>query len=661
MCGISGILRFKNSAAPIDINSLKQMTYSLRHRGPDENGAYLDNWIGLTQSRLSIIDLSSGSQPIHNEDKSLWIIFNGEVFNYPELRNDLINLGHKFYTTTDTEVILHLYEEKKERCLDDLNGQFAFAIWNTKNRELFLARDRVGIVPLFYKIENDRLIFASEIKAILEVSEAHNKFDPIGLDQIFTFWTNLPGRTAFKDINELTPGNFITASPEKPLQIKPYWSLSYNKDLVQNDKSIPDFTEQISELLQDAISIRLRADVPVGSYLSGGLDSSGITATIKNNFNNDLRTFGITFQEESFDESEFQHLMIKHLKTNHSEVNATNEDIGKYFTDVVYYGERPIIRAAPAPLFLLSKKVREEGYKVVLTGEGADEIFGGYNIFRETKVRKFWSENPQSQFRPKLLQKLYPYIFKDKRVAKTLQAFFKFGIDDPNNPFFSHIVRWNNNNRLKNFFSSEIKEQIKDYNALDELKSILPKDFSNWDYVYKAQYLEIITFMSGYLLSSQGDRMAMANSVELRVPYLDHRIIEYMATVPSRFKIRGLNEKYLLKKVFADILPKEIIYRPKNPYRAPIRNSFMNNRYFDIYFILSKEEITKAGIFDNDKVNLLIQKAENNQTLSELDNMALAGIISTQLLHNHFVNYKKLRMPENFRFNILIDNRDNNS
>ena len=495
-------------------------------------------------------------------------------------------------------------------------------------------------------------------KQLLKSPILKHGFDPVGLDQIFTFWTTLPGRTAFSGINELAPGHFIKFSAGKNISVNRYWSLSYSKELVQNDKSIPQFTDEISELMKDSIRIRLRADVPVGSYLSGGLDSSGITAIVKNNFNNQLRTFGITFQEESFDESDFQHLMVKHLDTNHSEVHATNEDIGKYFSDIVYYGEKPIIRAAPVPLFLLSKKVREEGYKVVLTGEGADEIFGGYNIFRETKVRKFWSRNPDSKIRPKLLQKLYPYIFKDKRLAQTLQAFFKLGIDDPNNSFFSHIVRWNNNTRLKNFFSDDLNEQIGNYNAYDDLKSILPKDFDGWDYVYKAQYLEIITFMSGYLLSSQGDRMAMANSVELRVPYLDHRIIEYMATVPSIFKIRSLNEKYLLKKVFKDLLPKEIVFRPKNPYRAPIRNSFFNNKSFDLHSVLSEKEINEAGVFNPAKVKLLIQKAERSQSLSELDNMAIAGIISTQFLHHHFINYKKLNVPAEYSFNTFIDKRN---
>jgi len=657
MCGISGILNLKNPAS-INIDHLRRMTYTLRHRGPDETGAYVDDWVGLAQSRLSIIDLSGGSQPIHNEDKNIWIIFNGEIFNYPEIRESLIKLGHKFYTTTDTEVILHLYEEKKEKCLEDLNGQFAFVIWDSIKKDFFAARDRVGILPFFYKVENGRLLFASESKAIIEISDSPNSFDPIGLDQIFTFWTNLPGRTAFKNISELAPGHYLKFSPGKEISVNRYWSLPYNKNLLAEEKSITEFTSEISELMKDSIRIRLRADVPVGSYLSGGLDSSGITALVKNYFNNELRTFGITFQEESFDESEFQNLMIKHLNTNHSEVHAINEDIGKYFSDIVYYGEKPIIRAAPVPLFLLSKKVRLEGYKVVLTGEGADEIFGGYNIFRETKVRKFWSVDPDSQFRPKLLQKLYPYIFKDKRLAQTLQSFFKLGIDDPNNSFFSHIVRWNNNTRLKNFFSDDLKEQIGSYSAYDDLKSLLPKDFDNWDYVYKAQYLEIITFMSGYLLSSQGDRMAMANSVELRVPYLDHRIIEYMATVPSRFKIRGLNEKYLLKKVFKDLLPTQIVNRPKNPYRAPIRNSFLNNKFMDIQSLVSEKEINEAGILNSSKVNMFLKKAHKTESLSELDNMALAGIISTQFLHNDFIKYKKLNIPSDYAFNTFIDKRN---
>lgn len=659
MCGISGIFNLYNKA-PISSEQLRVMAFSLNHRGPDEAGAYVDDFIGLAQSRLSIIDLTGGSQPIHNEDKSLWIIFNGEIFNYPELRAELIKLGHKFYTNTDTEVILHLYEEKKEKALDDLNGQFAFAIWDSNNHELFLARDRVGILPLYFKLDREKFHFASELKAIFSVQETNPAFDPIGFDQIFTFWTNLPGDTPFKDYKEIPPAHFLRINFNGKFQLKPYWDLKFSEEKKLSDRKINDITHEAQELLTDAVRIRLRADVPVGSYLSGGLDSSGLTAIVKKNFNNELRTFGISFEEESFDESRFQKLMVEHLQTNHSEVFAKNTDIGKYFSDIVYFGERPIFRTAPAPLYLLSKKVREENFKVVLTGEGADEIFGGYNIFKEAKIRKFWSANPESKYRSKLLKKLYPYIFKDKRLFSTLEAFFKLGIDEPENPIFSHIVRWSNNSKMKNFFSENFKEQIRDYNAIDELLLKLPDNFDDWETLSKAQYLEIITFMSGYLLSSQGDRMAMGNSVELRVPYLDHRLIDFMATVPSAYKIFGLNEKYILKKLFKEYLPKEILYRAKNPYRAPIRNSFIANNNFPIEDILDEVKIFEAGVFNSSKVKMLLQKAKKSESLSELDNMALAGIISTQLLYNHFLSQKRNAVPAKYGFKIFIDKRTNN-
>jgi len=657
MCGISGIFNLYNKA-PISSEQVRVMAFSLNHRGPDEAGAYIDDFIGLSQSRLSIIDLTGGSQPIHNEDKSLWIIFNGEIFNYPELRSDLIKLGHKFYTNTDTEVILHLYEEKKEKALDDLNGQFAFAIWDNKNQELFLARDRVGILPLYFKLNREKFYFASELKAIFAVQEFNPAFDPISFDQIFTFWTNLPGDTPFKDYKEVPPAHFLRINFNGKFELKPYWHLKFSDEKNLSNSNIDNITREAKELLTDAVRIRLRADVPVGTYLSGGLDSSGLTAIVKKNFNNELRTFGISFEEESFDESRFQKLMVEHLQTNHSEVFAKNTDIGKYFSDIVYFGERPIFRTAPAPLYLLSKKVREENFKVVLTGEGADEIFGGYNIFKEAKIRKFWSANPESKYRSKLLKKLYPYIFKDKRLFSTLEAFFRLGIDEPESPIFSHIVRWSNNSKMKNFFSENFKEQIRDYNAIDELTLKLPEDFDYWSTLSKAQYLEIITFMSGYLLSSQGDRMAMGNSVELRVPYLDHRIIEFMARVPSVWKIFGLNEKYILKKVFNEYLPKEILYRAKNPYRAPIRNSFIANNNFPIEDILNEVNISDAGVFNSSKVKMLLQKAKKSESLSELDNMALAGIISTQILHEQFVKNSKLKLPSNYQFKTFYDFRN---
>jgi len=395
MCGIAGIINLKQPQ-PITPDALKRMVSIQRHRGPDESGAYLDDYIGLAQARLSIIDLGGGTQPIHNEDKSLWIIYNGEVFNYPELREKLVKLGHKFYTSSDTEVILHLFEEKGVECLNELNGQFAIAIWNSNNKTLFLARDRVGIRPLFYTIQNERLYFASEIKSIFANNEITRSLDPQSLDQVFTFWTTLPEKTIFNDINELPPAHYMVLS-EKGISTNCYWQLPFSKNSQQSNRKVEDLVHEVSETFMDAVKIRLRADVPVGSYLSGGLDSSGITETVKNNFNNELRSFGIRFENEDYDEGSYQNEMVDYLKVNHSEITASNSDIGSNLEDVLWHTEKPLLRTGPIPLYLLSNLVNQNGYKVVLTGEGADEIFGGYNIFKEAKIRKFWAKDPDSK------------------------------------------------------------------------------------------------------------------------------------------------------------------------------------------------------------------------------------------------------------------------
>ncbi|MCD6395621.1 MAG: asparagine synthase (glutamine-hydrolyzing) [Planctomycetes bacterium] len=523
MCGIAGICNLSGPGR-ISLNSIKHMVSVQKHRGPDETGIYIDDHIALGQARLSIIDLSSGAQPIHNEDKTLWIIYNGEVFNYPELRDSLIKNGHRFYTTSDTEVILHLFEDKGPACLNELNGQFAFAVWNAVTKELFLARDRIGIRPLHYTVQNNRFIFASEIKSIFTLPDIERRLDPIAMDQIFTFWTTLKGRTAFKDINELPPGCFAKISNGK-VSIKKYWDIPFYSPDEQTDSGIDDIVQDISDLLHDAIRIRLRADVPVGCYLSGGLDSSGLTAKVVGDFNSDVKSFGIRFEEDAFDEGDYQNLMASHLNVDHKEITATNRRIGEAFPDVIRHCEKPILRTAPTPLFLLSKLVNESGLKVVLTGEGADEFFGGYNIFRETKVRRFWARQPDSQSRPKLLEQLYPYIFTNPRLKQSLQAFFARGLENTDNPFFSHMIRWANTSKIKNFFSEDLKEQIGSYSGRDELREMLPASFGKWDYFSRAQYLEASLFLSNYLLSSQGDRMAMAHSLEIRLPYLDPRIM----------------------------------------------------------------------------------------------------------------------------------------
>jgi asparagine synthase (glutamine-hydrolysing) len=656
MCGIAGICHL-NGPNHVSLDSIKGMTGFLCHRGPDEAGIYLDDQVGLGHARLSIIDLSKGTQPIHNEDGSLWIIYNGEVFNYPELKEDLLQKGHQFYTTSDTEVLLHLYEEHGPDCLTQLNGQFAVAIWDAKRKELFLTRDRVGIRPLYYTILNNTLIFASEIKSIFANKNVSRRIDPIAMDQIFTFWTTLTPRTVFKDIYELPPGHYLKTSNGK-ITFKRYWDIPLYPRTEQSDLAPKEISRQVQELLADAVRIRLRADVPVGCYLSGGLDSSGVTALVVRNFNRNVRTFGIRFESAGFDEGEHQSLMVRHLNVNHTDLKVTDEQIGASLPDCLWHCEKPLLRTAPVPLFLLSDVVRRSNYKVVVTGEGADEVFGGYNIFREAKVRRFLTKYPSSQKRAELIGRLYPYIFRNPRLKRSLQSFFTKGLDKINDPLFSHFIRWENTGRIKTFFSQELLDAIGQYDGYQQVRQSLPDVFEHADDLSRAQYLEMAIFLSNYLLSSQGDRVAMAHSVEIRLPFLDFRVIDFMARIPSKWKILGLNEKHILKKSFEKILPKEITSRPKNPYRAPIKQSLLNAATAEYTKeSLSDKSLNEAGLFDAGKVAKLLRKAQKVEDLSEIDSMALVGVLSSQIIYRKFIQDFPTRPGNTVSPALIVDRR----
>jgi asparagine synthase (glutamine-hydrolysing) len=641
MCGIAGKLCLANEDHVREAE-LRQMLAMLRHRGPDEFGIYLDGQVGLGNARLSIIDLGGGQQPISNEDGTLWIVFNGEIFNYVELRPELEAKGHRFATNSDTEVLLHLYEEYGAQCLERLNGQFAFAIWNARDRSLFMARDRLGVRPLFYTVTGGQLFFASEIKAILVNPQVRGELDPVTLNQIFTFWCPLSPRTIFKYISELPPGHYLRASGGKVV-IKPYWELDFN-DLetgltgINQKRPMDEYLEEFRSLLVDSVKIRLRADVPVGAYLSGGLDSSTIASIIRNDTSNRLDTFSIAFNDRKFDESLFQRQMARFLGTEHQVVCATHADIGRVFPEVIWHAEIPLMRTSPAPMFLLSKLVRDSGYKVVLTGEGADEFLAGYDIFKEAKIRRFWAKQPASKRCPLLLQRLYPDIGELGKVNPSfLEEFFRGGLTEVGLPSYSHSVRWRNNRRACRFFSKDLAAVLSQSGSgIDQVS--YPTRFDRWGAMEQAQFLEISIFLSQYLLSSQGDRMGMAHSIEGRFPFLDCRLVEFCNRLPANLKMRGLTEKYLLKKLGKKWLPQEIWSRPKRPYRAPIHRSFFNEITPDyVRDVLSPNEIRQTGLFNPVAVSKLVSKIDQGAPLGESDDMALVGIISTQLVHRQFV------------------------
>jgi len=635
VCGIVGTLNL-HELPPVENRMLRRMLGMLRHRGPDEFGIYRDANVGLGSARLSIIDLSGGQQPITNEDQTLWIVFNGEIYNYVELRSPLERKGHVFTTNTDTEVVLHLYEEYGPTSLDFLNGQFAIAIWDTQTQKLFLARDRLGIRPLFYTIASERLIFGSEIKALLAHPNVHAEIDRKALKQVFTYWSTLSPNTIFEHIQELPPAHYLTVGQDGDIDIQPYWKLDF--------ETFPWYScaEGIAlgfeELLTDAVQLRLRADVPVGAYLSGGLDSSVTTSIIRHRTNNHLETFSIAFDDLDFDESKYQTQMADFLDTDHRVVHCSSEDIAGVFPDVIWHTETPVLRASPAPMFLLSKLVHDHGFKVVLTGEGADEILAGYNIFKEMKIRRFWARVPESELRPLLIQRLYPYIPGFSGNGGTyLRAYFKKGLTNVDDPAYSHALRWSSTARLQRFLA----EDRNDGSSLSvgrEAPLPLPNDFHTWPPLARAQFFEMTIFLPQYLLSSQGDRMAMAHSVEGRFPFLDHRIVEFCNHLPPEMKLRGLQEKWLLKQVGKHLVPDEIWRRTKQPYRAPISRCFYGENPPDyVQTLLSPSALKESGLFNPPIVARLLQKSARGIRLSEMDEMALIGVLSTQLVYWSFV------------------------
>ena len=643
MCGIAGI--YHRQGRPVEPSRLEKMVATLNHRGPDAHGVFSRDGVGLAHSRLSIIDLSGGKQPMQTPDGRLTVTFNGEIFNYVELREELIAKGYQFQSRSDTEVILHLYAEYGDACTEKMNGQWAFAVWDARERRLFVSRDRLGIRPLYYTQAGDEFLFASEIKAIFTQPTVSREIDPIAVDQLFTFWSPVSPRTVFEAVLELPPGCNLTIDRDG-INVRPYWQLDYAPE--QKLRPLDDYVEELLSLMIDATRLRLRSDVSVGAYLSGGLDSSFTTALIKRFTDAPLKTFSVAFTDADYDESDYQQQMVRHLQTDHHEVRCTYDDIGRVFPSVVWHTEKPVLRTAPAPLYLLSRLVHENGFKVVMTGEGADEMFGGYDIFKEDKIRRFWGRDLNSQNRPLLLKRLYPYMKNLQAQSPAyLQAFFSVRPEDLQSPFFSHLPRWELTAKLKAFYSAGLKQRLIDADPYAEFKTQLPASYADWPAFCRAQYLETTNLMPGYILSSQGDRMAMANSVEGRFPFLDHRVAEFAANVPPVLKMKGLNEKFLLKKAAEQFIPRSISQRHKQPYRAPDANSFIDadrgrTRFEYVAELLSPDSIAAAGLFNPTAVEKLRAKIERGMAIGTKDNMALVGILSTQLLIEQFINQREV-------------------
>jgi asparagine synthase (glutamine-hydrolysing) len=621
------------------------MVRILDHRGPDDVGVFVDGALGLAHRRLSIIDIAGGHQPMISADGSLSITFNGEIFNFVELRDDLKQKGHTFLTRSDTEVILGLYQQYGTDCVRYMNGQWSFAIWDARRKRLFISRDRLGVRPLFYATTGRAFVFGSEIKALLAHPQLNAEIDLQALSQVFQFWFAIPPKSIFNNIQQLPPAHSLVIE-DGEVKVERYWQLDFSncdEGTLDSPGQEQRYVDELCHLLLDSTRLRLRADVPVGAYLSGGLDSSITTALAQQYMGPSLRTFSIAFEEPELDESEYQLQLVRALGTQHEMIRCTASDIAEVFPEMMWHVETPVLRTAPAPMFLLSRLVRERGFKVVLTGEGADEFWGGYDIFKEAKVRAFWAKQIGSKRRPLLLKRLYPYLEGIQRQSPAyLQAFFCVGGDMLSDPLSSHMPRWELTRKAQLFCSQAVRSELNGANPYSAVHAVVPDEFAQWETFSRAQYLEACFLLPDYLLSSQGDRVAMANSVEGRYPFLDYRLVEFSTRVPARLKMKVLNEKYLLKRAFGHLVPEAITTRHKQPYRAPDAASFVDPqtgkpRTDYIAELLSPECIRQYGIFDVPSVQKLIDKAKSGRAVSFLDNAAVVGVLSTQALIDQFV------------------------
>ncbi len=630
MCGIAGIIGEYDPN--VDSGRVRAMIGQLQHRGPDHFRVCERESAVLGHARLSIIDLETGDQPVFSRDGAIAVVFNGEIYNYLELRRELLP-DYPFYTESDTEVIVALYERYGIDFVEHLNGQFAICLHDRRQQRSYLIRDRVGIAPLYYCRESNRVLFASEVKA-LKAGGVALQMDVEGLGDYVHLWAPLSPGTLYRGISEVPPGCWVEVKQGGEMRSERYWNYAYRPE---NDADLEERIEELDALLQDAVRIRLRADVPVAAYLSGGLDSSIILSYLLR-IGADLETFSLSFADAAFDESAFQREVAAHFSTRHNEVLARNEQIASGFTGTVWHAESPLFRTSPAPMKLLSGQVHGSGYKVVLTGEGADEVFGGYDLFKEARIREFWSRSPQSRCRPALLRRLYPYLdFNRLNSTAYLKNAFGHQLEQTGRLLYGHAIRMKTTSAVIDFLHPDLRETIRGMDIEERAVKRLGAEALALPVFNRAQYVEARTLMPGYILSSQGDRMLMANSVEGRYPFLDHRVIEFAGRLPNRYKMHGLKEKFILKKLAAGRLPRSVLDRPKQPYRAPDIDALTCAANSDLLDCLSPHAIRRHGVLDEGKIALLLKKVRSGRANSVKDNMMFTTALSTQIWMDQFI------------------------
>jgi asparagine synthase (glutamine-hydrolysing) len=631
VCGICGTLLF-DRAATLPPSLLKQMADTISHRGPDDEGYYVSGPVGLGFRRLSIIDINSGHQPLSNEDGTIWIVFNGEIYNYQELRAFLLSKGHLFKTRSDTEVIVHLYEELGPGCLDKLRGMFSFAIWDGNTKTLLLARDRVGIKPLYYQLTEKSLVFASEVKAILANASVDKQMDPELIDRFLTF-LYMPGEeTLLKGIRKLAPGHYLLIKDGKPV-IRQYWDLQFSE--CSQGKSLKETEADLLDLLSETVNLHMIADVPVGVLLSGGIDSTGVLSLAVSETGKKISTFTVGFSgDEVADERPYARLASQRFGTQHHEMTISPEDFATFLPRYIWHMEEPVCEPPAIALYYVSKLARKH-VTVLLSGEGGDEAFAGYSNYRNL----VWLERlkaggssmsaalakglsvTDSALHSRRFSKYWPLMnerFPDYYYSRTSnsRSFFGNGFGKIYSTDFARTV-----DRERSIEPvRRLQEHVRGQNTLDAMLYIDTKTWLPDDLLIKA------------------DKITMANSIELRVPLLDHKVLEFAASLPSHFKLKGLTTKFILKKALSQRIPKEILNRKKTGFPVPYESWLRTDLKDFVWDVLMDSRTTGRGYFSKTAVEEMLRANSNGHDYSK----NIFSLLSLELWQRAFLEKEQV-------------------
>ncbi|PID56442.1 asparagine synthase (glutamine-hydrolyzing) [candidate division KSB3 bacterium] len=628
MCGICGIVQSHDTFS-VRRETLQRMNDVISHRGPDDEGFYIDQKVGLAMRRLSIIDLAGGHQPIHNKDKTLHIVFNGEIYNFQELRHKLEKSGYRFVTNSDTETILHGYKEYGIEVLRHLRGMFGFAIWDSREDTLFLARDRPGIKPLHYYQDNEKFLFGSEIKSILQCENVPREVNLDALDRFLTFEYVFSPETIFQHIHKLPPGHFLLLKNGE-IRIEQYWD---NLPKLGQEHSEDDYAAHLAEVLEEATRLRMISDVPLGALLSGGIDSSTIVAYMAKHSARPVKTFSIGFEEQSYNELDYARTVSEHFKTEHHEF-IIKPDAVDLVDRLVRNLDEPFGDFSIFPTYLVSKMAREH-VTVVLSGDGGDELFAGYDTYIADRVARSCQKLPsilRKRAIPAFVNSIPPSP-KKKGFANRAKRFVEGTMLSPD---FMH-TRWMTflqDQEKRQLYTGALLDSFENGNSHKYILEYFQRSSSAETPLAQQGYVDIKTYMTDDILVKV-DRMSMATSLETRVPFLDHHVMEYAATIPTRLKLKGLTTKYILKKAVNGLLPDKILTRGKEGFSIPIKNWLGHELRPLLLETLSEKRIAQRGYFQPAYVRQLVQEHLDGK---ENHSHRLWALMMFEIWHQHYID-----------------------